>query len=200
MDFSYTEIQIRARYLVTGEEVKVATDFLKNLTTLDMNYHKACHDDVSERICPAEFKVGSWKKPGGLVAMRKSREEILKEFSCERIEIVTVEKQPANALPSLSNIAAIDFGTTYCSLAIITEGEKFPICIKLDGYRLRVSNAILLKRESSNTTSVCCSIKEFGPRAQDEHTKLKADTVNQHLFFERIKMNLQHDPVSVETA
>ena len=41
MDFSYTEIQIRARYLVTGEEVKVATDFLKNLTTLDMNYHKA---------------------------------------------------------------------------------------------------------------------------------------------------------------
>ena len=38
MDFSYTEIQIRARYLVTGEEVKVATDFLKNLTTLDMNY------------------------------------------------------------------------------------------------------------------------------------------------------------------
>ena len=28
MDFSHTEIQIRARYLVTGEEVKVVADFL----------------------------------------------------------------------------------------------------------------------------------------------------------------------------
>ena len=33
MDFSYTEIQIRARYLVTGEEVKVVIDFLTNLTS-----------------------------------------------------------------------------------------------------------------------------------------------------------------------
>ena len=135
--------------------------------------------------------------------MRKSREEFLKEFSCEKIEIVQSKtsgrEQPAKALPSLSNIAAIDFGTTYCSLAIVTALEEFPICIKLDGYRPRVPNAILLKKESSDATSVCCSIKEFGPRAQDAHTKLMADTVDQYLFFERIKMNLQHDPVSVET-
>ena len=66
--------------------------------------------------------------------MRKSREEFLKEFSYERLEIVQSTsngEQPANALPvpSLSNIAAIDFGTTYCSLAIVTEGEKFPNCM-----------------------------------------------------------------------
>ena len=93
----------------------------------------------SERIRPAEFKEGLWKKPGGLVAMRKSREEFLKEFSYERLEIVQSTsngEQPANALPvpSLSNIAAIDFGTTYCSLAIsTTEGDTYvPNC--MSGY------------------------------------------------------------------
>ena len=35
MDFSHTEIQIRARYLVTGEEVKVVADFLTTQVTND---------------------------------------------------------------------------------------------------------------------------------------------------------------------
>ena len=35
MDFSHTEIQIRARYLVTGEEVKVVADFLTTQVTSD---------------------------------------------------------------------------------------------------------------------------------------------------------------------
>ena len=161
-----------------------------------------CGADDIEQICPAEFEMESWKKPGGLVALRKSREEFLKEFSGERVEaarisgsdILTSEKQQKPA-PS-PNIAALDIGTTYCSLAIIIEGEEFPYCIKLDGYRPRVLNAILLKKEQySNPTSICCIVKEFGPRAQDVYTRLKPDTIHEYLLFERIKMNLQHDPV-----
>ena len=30
MDFSHTEIQVRARYVITGEEVKVVADFLSS--------------------------------------------------------------------------------------------------------------------------------------------------------------------------
>ena len=158
--------------------------------------------DDMEHICPAEFKMKSWKKPGGLVALRKSRVQFLKEFSGKRIkveqisgsDILTSEKQQKPA-PS-PNIAALDFGTTYCSLAIITAGEEFPTFIELDRYRPRVSNAILLKKERySNPTSIHCIVKEFGPRAQDVYTRLKPDTVHDYLFFERIKMNLQHDPV-----
>ena len=161
------------------------------------------HDDKmelgsGEQIRPAEYKASLWKKTGGLTASRKSREEFLKEFSFERVEAAlgsgTVSATGGKPAPS-PNIAAIDFGTTYCSLATVTGGEEFPSCIKLDGYRPRVSNAILLKKEEVYPTSVRCIVKEFGPRAQDVYTKLKADTVHEYLFFERIKMDLQHDPV-----
>ena len=35
MDFSHTEIQVRARYVITGEEVKIVVDFLSSYVSID---------------------------------------------------------------------------------------------------------------------------------------------------------------------
>ena len=43
MDFSHTEIQIRARYLVTGEEVKVVADFLSRHVPGEYSYIIHCY-------------------------------------------------------------------------------------------------------------------------------------------------------------
>ena len=155
----------------------------------------------SKQIHPVRFDEKVWREHGGLVAKRKPKAEAgiaTGRIQCRTITVNNV--QHAVHPPPENNIAALDFGTTYCSLAIITEGSDTASCLKLDSYCPRLPNAILLRKLDSSTTSatVSCEIRAFGKKAQETHTKLKPNEVSQHLFFERIKMNLQHDPVSAD--
>ena len=157
-----------------------------------------------EQIRPATFDVYSWKRHGGLVAKRKLKLEAGISTEHVHIQIDTLSavsyKQAVSNLPPEDNIAALDFGTTYCSLAFTTVGDDDKAtCLKLDTYRCRIPNAILLhKLDSSSATAVSCEIRAFGNKAQAMYTRLRPNEINQHLFFERIKMNLQHDPVSTQ--
>ena len=155
---------------------------------------------VSERVRPAE--VRSWK----LVAQRKSKADAGFSTTRSRLgSLSTVDKgeaQPTVTLPPEGNIAAIDFGTTYCSLAITTEGDKSASCLKLDNYHPRVPTAILLRKtDPANKTAKGdhtpngWEITAFGIRAQELYAAMKAEDASTHLYFERVKMNLQHDQV-----
>lgn len=102
------------------------------------------------------------------------------------------------------NIAAIDFGTTYCSIAYTTEAGDGINTIQLNNYHARVPTAILLKkRELVNDPStglsigVQCSINSFGYEAQQKYQKLKTKERPDYIYFERMKMRLQHDKVKL---
>ena len=89
------------------------------------------------------------------------------------------------------NIAAIDFGTTFCTLAFTTRGDTEVNTIKLGGVHQRVPNAILLRKGADK-----CRVVDFGYRAQDAYAKMRpSDRVN-HIYFERMKMILERDEVS----
>ena len=99
------------------------------------------------------------------------------------------------------NVAAIDFGTTNCSLMYLLnvpqltkETMKQPIRLKLDtsGYSVRVPNCALFD-EAGNMVA-------FGLSAQRRYYKnLKKDEVKKYHFFQKIKMKLQHDKVAYHT-
>ena len=77
-----------------------------------------------------------------------------------------------------------------------TEGDKQITCLKLNTIHERVHTAILLKVLSEEDNSLQCEIKEFGFRALKECAKIKRTDRNNYVYFERIKMNLQHEEVS----
>ena len=139
----------------------------------------------SERIRPAE--VRSWR----LIAQRKTKAEA---GFCKPRVVSSASGGETVTLPPEGNIAAIDFGTTYCSLAYTTEGDKSANCIKLDGYKARVPTAILLKKKdvADSSASIPCEIVAFGSNANFHLRERDAD---KHLYFERVKMTLQHDRV-----
>ena len=92
------------------------------------------------------------------------------------------------------NIAAIDFGTTNCSVAYITvvDGtEKGPWPLPLNSTYYRVPTAILFKPDGS--------IDSFG---YDARTEYQANLANEdrlkYAYFEQVKMNLQHDKVLLD--
>ena len=88
------------------------------------------------------------------------------------------------------NIAAIDFGTTNCSLAYITVGslpEEGPVRLPLNETYYRVPTAILFKPDGS--------IDSFGYDARSEYFDLDDEDRLKYAYFEQIKMNLQHDEV-----
>ena len=84
-------------------------------------------------------------------------------------------------------IAAIDFGTTYCSVAYTLENAKDFMKLTLDGQHTRVPNAILIERGSNEVDS-------FGYRAQKRFTCLKKKQ-EKYIYFERMKMILYRTPV-----
>ena len=88
------------------------------------------------------------------------------------------------------NIAAIDFGTTNCSVAYTTFGsrpEEGPRRLPLNTTYYRVPTAILFKPDGS--------IDSFGYDARAEYLNLDDEERLQYAYFEHIKMNLQHDEV-----
>ena len=111
------------------------------------------------------------------------------------------------------NIAAIDFGTTFCSLAFATVGNPDLVdtrsveinTMRLNGYYTRVPTVILL-RELDSTRSVSCDdlpvsrtcdyeVVSFGYDAMKQLSSLKVSQRSKYLYFERFKMTLQQDEV-----
>ena len=100
------------------------------------------------------------------------------------------------------NVAAIDFGTTNCSLMYLLnvpqltkETMKQPIRLKLDtsGYSVRVPNCALFD-EAGNMVA-------FGLSAQRRYyNNLKKDEIKKFYFFQKIKMKLQHDKVDASLS
>ena len=102
------------------------------------------------------------------------------------------------------NIAAIDFGTTYCSIAYTTEAGDGISTMKLNEVYTRVPTAILLKRKglvndpsTGLSIGVECKIDSFGYEAQSKYQKLRMNDRSQYIYFERMKMRLQHDKVKL---
>ena len=97
-----------------------------------------------------------------------------------------------------ANIAAIDFGSTYCSVAYTTSAAGDDInSLRLNEVHSRVPTAILLKKEVDGTTSVGveCRVDSFGLDAQYRYQRLRRNDRPNHIYFERMKMRLQHDQV-----
>ena len=105
------------------------------------------------------------------------------------------------------NVAAIDFGTTFCSLAYTTGSEEQSVAnIKLNEVYSRVPTAILLFQKQYRLPddsddpipkSMAYEVKAFGYEAQEEHRKLRSHDRSKCLYFERFKMNLQQDKVGI---
>ena len=94
-----------------------------------------------------------------------------------------------------SNIAAIDFGTTNCSVAYTTVGsgpEEDPRRLPLNSTHCRVPTAILFKPDGT--------IDSFGNEARAEYLNLDDEERLKYAFFEQIKMNLQHDEVYIHIS
>ena len=90
------------------------------------------------------------------------------------------------------NIAAIDFGTTNCSVAYITVGsgsEEGPRRLPLNTTYHRVPTAILFNPDGT--------INSFGYDARSEYLSLDDNDRLEYAYFEQIKMNLQHDKVLI---
>ena len=96
---------------------------------------------------------------------------------------------------SQNRIAAIDFGTTYTSLAYVLSkgGEvvKMPVTAQ---HTERVPTAILLKKESNGELSV----DSFGREAQKQVALLNSKVMPNFCYFECFKMKLRgEESVSV---
>ena len=101
------------------------------------------------------------------------------------------------------NVAAIEIGTTFCSLAYTTGSEEQSVAnIKLNEVYC-VPTAILLQYRLPDDSddpipkSMAYEVKAFGYQAQEEHRKLRSHDRSKCLYFERFKMNLQQDKVGV---
>ena len=87
-------------------------------------------------------------------------------------------------------VAAIDFGTTFVSLAYTTRGDDKVNTFKLNSTFERVPNAILLDGNK-------CVVEDFGFKAQDTYCKVRPRQLPSYIYFERIKMLLERDEVSI---
>ena len=91
---------------------------------------------------------------------------------------------------SVGYIAAIDFGTTYCSVAYTLKDSDEIFKLPLDGPLTRVPNAILIKKEGNE-------VDGFGYLAQNKFSRLPKNEKKNYMYFERMKMILYRTPVSL---
>ena len=99
-----------------------------------------------------------------------------------------VPRSEAGFRPASGYVAAIDFGTTYCSVAYTLQGSEDILKLPLDGPHTRVPNAILIERENN-------TVAAFGYHAQDKFSQLKKQQWR-YIYFERMKMILYRRRVS----
>lgn len=153
--------------------------------------------------------------PGGLgllplLAASGAPRGIQKAERIKRASLIERYGQQAGRFrETTGNVAAIDFGTTFCSVAYTTvvTGYDGITTLKLNQYHSRVPTAILLKQNGSNSIqnfnaddpvirSSVYEVDSFGYEAQEQHAKLRASERHNYLYFERFKMSLQQDEVS----
>ena len=153
--------------------------------------------------------------PGGLgllplLAASGAPRGIQKAERIKRASLIERYGQQAGRFrETTGNVAAIDFGTTFCSVAYTTvvTGYDGITTLKLNQYHSRVPTAILLKQSGSNSIqnfnaddpvirSSVYEVESFGYEAQEQHAKLRASERHNYLYFERFKMSLQQDEVS----
>ena len=101
----------------------------------------------------------------------------------------TVRRSEAGFRPASGYVAAIDFGTTYCSMAYALKGSTEIFKLPLDGPNARVPTAILIDKETN-------SVAAFGYRAQYQLSRLPRREQKRYVHFERMKMILYRTPVS----
>ena len=90
-------------------------------------------------------------------------------------------------------IAAVDFGTTFCSLAYSLSDAETVKLVNLNPLKDRVPTALLLQHSPNGTLRTC----QFGFNAQTSVTTLVGEERKTHLYFELVKMLLHsHDTVS----
>ena len=95
-------------------------------------------------------------------------------------------------------IAAIDFGTTFCSLAYTLPNEDTVNFVELSpGQQLRVPTAILLRQKQGAIADGIpdLMIRDFGFDAQYQTTKLLDYERPYHIYFKLVKMLLYNDKV-----
>ena len=99
-------------------------------------------------------------------------------------------KESGFRIPS-GNIAAIDLGTTNCSVAYTVgmEPEEGLRRLVLNTTYYRVPTAILFKPDGS--------IDSFGYDARCEYLNLDDEERLEYAYFQQIKMILQHDQVFI---
>ena len=97
-----------------------------------------------------------------------------------------VSRSDAGFRQASGYVAAIDFGTTYCSVAYTLQGSKEILKIPLDGTHTRVPNSILIERKSKKVSA-------FGFRAQHRFAQTKKK--EEYILFERMKMILYRTEV-----
>ena len=103
-----------------------------------------------------------------------------------------VPRKDAGCRPPSDNIAAIDFGTTNCSVAYILPGEmaeQGPTIVPFEGTLYRVPTAVLFNKDGI--------VEAFGTTARKAYCNLEDEERLEWAYFEQIKMNLQHDEVII---
>ena len=143
-------------------------------------------------------------------------------YKAERISRKDLQKKYPDASrfrKTDGNIAAIDFGTTFCSLAFTTEGDTsaakgdtgamistLRLGGSVHGYLARVPTAILLKKSTSASSrddllpiSRTCDydVVAFGYEAMQMLCSVRPSQRAEYLYFERFKMTLQQDEVKL---
>ena len=100
------------------------------------------------------------------------------------------------------NIAAVDFGRTFCSLAFTIPGEEIHT-LKLNDYHTHVPLAILLEEVEQPSLVACPGAKTgsyevvcFGYQAQKKIRRIPSGNIYKYLYFENFQGPLQHDEVS----
>lgn len=84
------------------------------------------------------------------------------------------------------NIAAIDFGTTSCSVAYCIDGDTKVRALRFAD-DVRFPSAILMDAKGT--------VVEFGKNARKKYAHLPSDKKRHYHLFSDIKMSLQHDKV-----
>ena len=138
-------------------------------------------------------KVGAVKStPGGNHPLTSQQSSLVKRKHVNGMFFPTKElrKNDQQNEDCGGRIAAIDFGTTSCSLAyyVSEAGESKIRFLRLDeADKERVPTAILMDANGR--------VVDFGSNARRRYAQFSKEKKQHHHYFSEIKMALQHDKV-----
>ena len=124
----------------------------------------------------------------GATVSTPSESPAISEHSLPRGKPFLRMQKKTKTVRPVSNVAAIDFGTTYCTLAYIIEDQE-PTMVNFEYTYPRVPTSLLLKRNDDGTVEVKC----FGYEARREYTRTRPKSQHRYIYFDRVKMNLKEE-------